>query len=411
MARVKRVRQAFRQLAPAAGDRLAMTDCCLRSALLSSVFLFLAIPGFPVELDLQDAPVESGQFEFQTIYEEEVPELPFTFPGQGIEAAQTLNYRLFADLNSITFDTRNQYFLYELYVKPKPGVAGPIMHFVVNGRHIGSFSAQMVDVPFEIDALNKGRIHLPVFSLDSLDFLLVASSWPKPEKVDVPGEKEVPLHLRNQQKLPVNVIGIRPPSAKGIWSDVSFLVQGSDQFKEFEIEPGPKLNDMIVIRAIPKTSSAFIKVLLPNIGKDSAQDTITAYLDYNTPWGMKRSLPIVVPVQFVPWPPLLLPALALGALIGSLIPVLVDQRRRATWRRAFAVSLLVAILVELIAIVLVIFDSEFRLFGLRLDPSQIISAIVIGGVMGLMGFRSLDVFETIIDKIPTRKRSKQDTKP
>jgi hypothetical protein len=81
--------------------------------------------------------------------------------------------------------------------------------------------------------------------------------------------------------------------------------------------------------------------------------------------------------------------------MGSIIPVLLKRREWSRWLRAFLLSWLVAIAVEIIAIVLVQYDSQFRLLGIELDPFQLLSAALIGLFMGLMGFRSVDFLKRL----------------
>jgi hypothetical protein len=46
--------------------------------------------------------------------------------------------------------------------------------------------------------------------------------------------------------------------------------------------------------------------------------------------------------------------------------------------------------------VLVQFDSQFRLLGLELDPFQLLPAALIGILMGLLGFKSLEALRKLI---------------
>jgi hypothetical protein len=140
----------------------------------------------------------------------------------------------------------------------------------------------------------------------------------------------------------------------------------------------------------PAPGRAFVKALFARDRKKE-HDSVGLSIDYDTQWGLRRTLEVQVPVRFVPWPPLLFLAVGSGTLFGSMAPVLAGRRKRVRWPKAFAASLVTGILVELIAILLVQLNSEVRILGFDLDPFQLLPALLIGIVAGLMGFRSLDL--------------------
>jgi hypothetical protein len=355
-----------------------------------------AHPAAALDLELSTVKVQGGEFRFHTSLAEPVPKLPIRPDGENVQVASTPRYTVYADFKAITY-TKYGFFRYRLYVHPKPGAPGMSTSFTVHGDPVGDFPVQMTEVDLAVGegSLDQCKIMLPVFSLESTGYL-AGPTWSEPLEVELPGETEVSLQLRNLlEKWPVSVTGVRQPSRKGIWHTAELMVRGSDRSRALEIRPASKVDDALVLRLVPSSAQALSKVLFPRAGQ-AQHELVTASVDYATPWGVESSLEIQVPVRFVPWPPLLFVAVAFGTLLGSLIPVVAGQRRRTKWPRAFAASLMIAIVVELLAMVLVYFDSEFRLLGVEIDPFQLPPAGLIGVFMGLMGFRSLDLLKKLI---------------
>ena len=367
------------------------------SVLLGLIFAAWPFPAAALELSLEDVPVAGGEFRFQVKGSEPLDALPIRSQDEHVQLGSTLHYQVFADLNEIKFATRGGYFRYELYAQPKPGSSGEPTRFMVVGDSVGAFFAQMVEVEFQIsgDFVEYGKIALPIFCLESPRYL-ESPPWAEPEEVELPGtRKEIPVRLKNLlTKLPVSITSIRQSSEQDIWK-TRLRLRDSDQFREFEINPASVADGVLVFEVVPN-SRAFTRVLFPRTRKRQLE-SVTAYLDYSTPWGVPQSLEIVLPVRFVPWPPLLFVAVALGTIAGSFVPVLVGRRNRSQWLRAFAASLLVGIVVELVAMLLIgKLDSEVRILGFDLDPFEWNPALLIGFSMGLLGFRSYDFIRKIL---------------
>jgi hypothetical protein len=340
------------------------------------------------------AKVEGGEIRFNTIDPCPSNQLP---PGHDFQAVPTTSYKVFADLSDIKW-SRHGFFRYSIYVLPKRAGEGEPACFTVNGDPIGTFPTQDVVVEFIVrdgEKEERERISLPVSGPDATGGLVFPSRT-EPAEIELPGATEIPLPLQNMlSKWPISVKGVQQPHPTKIWSSA-----GLDFKESFEIEPGRKRDMMLVLK--PNSAQALTKLFFSKTGR-TAHETVLATLDYSTPWGVPGSLAIEIPVRFVPWPPLLFLAIALGTLLGSVIPILTGQRRRAHWLRAFVASLLIAIVVELLAMVLVSFDSEFRLLGVELDPFQLLPAMLIGVFMGLLGFRSLDILMKFLSKVDDGK--------
>jgi hypothetical protein len=367
-----------------------------RAVGLGAVLVLAAIPCSALDFSIpQPAKVPGGEVRFNTIVASPADKLP-----EPDQVVSTPHYKVYADLDGITYRPHG-FFSYTIYVIPKPGVEGNPTRFTVNGEPVGTFPVQKAVVEFVISEggnEEKNWISLPVSGTDATGYL-VTPSWTEPEDVELPGETEIPLLLQNAlPEWPVSVVGVQQPSRKKVWSKVrlSFMDSEENEFKEFDILPGRPVNDRVVLRLKPNSAQALTQLFFSRAG-GSVHEKVVATLDYRAPWGVPGSLAIEIPVRFVPWPPLLFLAVAVGTLLGSVIPILTGQRRRSRWPRAFTASLLIAIVMELLAIVLQSHDSQFRLLGVELDPFQLLPAMLIGIFMGLLGFRSLDILKKILD--------------
>jgi hypothetical protein len=360
---------------------------------LGVVLAFAAPPSSALDLDMPGpAEVQGGEVRFNTIDVCPAERLP---TGHDFNVVTTPSYKVYADLNDITW-SRHRFFRYSLYVLPRRGVEAEPACFIVNGAPVGTFPVQDVVVDFVVtdgQKEEKGRILLPVSGPDATGYLVVPSLT-EPQEVELPGGAQISLALENLlPKLPISVDRVQPPLQNRMWSNAGL------EFKDrFQIEPGRKRNIMLVLE--PNSAQALTRLLFSKTGQ-TAHEKVLATLDYSTPWGVPGSLAIEIPVRFVPWPPLLFLALTVGTLLGSVIPILTRQRPGSCWPRAFLASLLIAFVVELLAMVLVSFDSKFRLLGVEIDPFQLLPAMLIGVFMGLLGFRSLDILMKLLSRLDT----------
>lgn len=346
-----------------------------------------------------------GEVRFETRYSQQVDQPDCDVKGKNVDIYSCPGYSICIDLDDIEVTKYGSSLRYHFYVAQAPMVtAGPI-HFIVDGEAVGAFLPQMAEVDLFVgedltNAVPK-RIHLPIFSSESPSYLGVTGLEP-PMKVKFTGSTDVGIALKNQIPWPVTVTEIRPPIAKArdLWKEdgMAVLVDGSEAFHSFDLEPSAERHDVVALRLKPSPVKAFLETFFArDTGKD--HDAISLTVEHRTRWGGIRSLDIRVPVRFVPWPPLLFLAVAVGTVIGSLARLFAGSRQGSRWLKALGTSLVVGIIAELATMLLVQLDSELRLFGLRLDPFELPPALFIGIVTGLMGFRSLDLLEEFIDRI------------
>jgi hypothetical protein len=273
----------------------------------------------------------------------------------------------------------------------------------IKGTPYGSFPPQLAEVTLYVGEGEEGKksriIQLPIFSLTPQAFLAIPP-WTEPEKVEIGNETEIDVPLQNLlEDWPIRVDTVMPPSHKGIWTQADFVAKGKKEFAPFDV-PSGLCKDRLVLRVVPNAGRALLKALLSPQSKGDPEK-ITASLEYRADLGLKEglgneTLPVEIPVRFVSWPPLLILPLTFGTVLGSLLSLAAGQREKGPWLHAFGVSWLTALLTWLIAILLVQNDSEFRLLGFSLDPFQLLPAAIIGALLGLLGFRSLEVLRRLI---------------
>jgi hypothetical protein len=374
-----------------------------RSVLLTSTWALgtvLALTDLPcsgLDLDLSPVKVPGGEIRFNTIGEVPVERMP---DAVNVQSVATEHYVVTANLDEITYTRNYGFFQYKLYVRPRPGTPGQLTCVTVNGDSIGLFPVQMSAVDFTVgegEIKDSKQITLPVISSEATKYL-VMPALKQPAEIDLPGEAVIALTIENVlKKWPVSVIACTPPASK-LWHKSGLRVRDASldcldkDFHRFDIRPGTA-DSLVALRLVPNSAQLLSRMFFSRAGQN---DQVVASLDYDTPWGIQDSLDIKIPVRFVPSLPLLFLALAVGAALGSVLPVLAGKRRWSRWPRTFAVALLCAVVVEVLARVVVELDSQFRLFGVELDPKLLGPAILIGVTMGLLGFRSLGLLEKIL---------------
>jgi hypothetical protein len=354
--------------------------------------LICEMPAFAVTLEFRPCRVDGGAMQFHVGAPRALEELPIDREGKNIQVASTRGYTLYADLDSIDFADKGNYYRYNLYLERGSGSSGERVAFVAKGSPIGSFPPQMCNVEFILNGtIAQETISLPIFSSNQY---LVTRIFAEPEDVELPGGRLLPVYLENPGGLPVRVVAVQQPDTSDLWRSAKLRQPGRPKFEVFQLGAGAKTKDRLFLEMQPGPR-AIINALFWRRHKE--HETVQASLICALPWENlpHQDLSVIVPVRFLPWPPLLILPVTFGALMGSIIPVLLKRREWSRWLRAFLLSWLVAIAVEIIAIVLVQYDSQFRLLGIELDPFQLLSAALIGLFMGLMGFRSVDFLKRL----------------
>lgn len=375
-----------------------------------------AAPGSALDLELADIEVEDGgKVRFEKTDCEPLEQLPFSRTDDNVYHVPLIRYDVYYRIEDIVPRKFLRFVRYRFYVKLKSG--GAVMECDIPGKPTGSFRPQLADVNLYVGEGGEGRdsttIKLPILSLTPYGYLTY-SPWTEPEKVEIGGETEIAVQLENRLTgWPVRIDAVSQPNRKSLWRQAEFLAKDQKKFAPFDVPAGLS-KDRLVVKLEPNSGQALLKSLFsPNVKGDP--EKVMASLEYRVQLGLRgnlesETLPIEIPVRFVPYPLLLITALFVGTVLGSLIPLATGQRRKADLLPAWVASLLTAFLAWLVAILLVQNNSEFRLLGFALDPFQLLPTALIGALLGLLGFKSLDAVKKLIPGFGTGQRAAEEKK-
>lgn len=153
---------------------------------------------------------------------------------------------------------------------------------------------------------------------------------------------------------------------------------------------GPGRTKERALRVEGKASGwrAFGAALNPFTAKES-HEVVTVRIGYGTEGGMPRQLDVTVPIRFEPSIFAVVVALVVGLLVGCTVPagkyarVLGRRSFWGYWRPIVLRVAPVAVISWALGMTLVSGGSQFRLFGVTLDPDQLMTAFLIGALLGL----------------------------
>jgi len=386
--------------------------CACRRLFAASLLLApAALPCSAAQLTVGPAKPENAgtsQFTFTLANSAPADEIPKR-DSKTVVSVETPRYLLLIDLNDVEAVEESGYFRYKFYVRDlQPGSRNNSTYFLMNGRPVGNFPDQRMEVPFSVGG-EEGKISLPIFSVNNS--FLVGPTWTDPERVGLASTNRIDIHLTNQSNLSVSATFRKPALDEDYWQDKRLLIDDSDKIQTVQIPPGKSPQNTIVLELTPKPAKAFFSSIFsfagrsiddcnPAPGNPGAavrpaaegtrrwiDDCVKVNLEYHAKGGASQNLSLAIPLRFKPWPPLLLVAVILGCLPGLLIHALVNQKRfLVVLRQDLLLVASIAVVMELLSMFLVSFKSNFRIFGLDLDPFQLLPAALIGALIGLIGF-------------------------
>lgn len=355
------------------------------------VLTLLSSAAAGLDLRLTNIVTEQGNFEFDKTDDAIVTEPP---TGTGEIVKLTPHFRLWAYRDEIKYSPAG-YFKYEIYVRERAaGAQAPITRFTFHGTPVGTFEDQVVLVRFEVttETLREAdEVRLPIFGKFAPDALSSTMSRSDPVPVFMASEKTISVPLTNDLNgIGVEVLNARlQPDDGSLWDAPKAVITPN-----LQIDPKRTVVEAIQVRLSPKPATAFASAMVPG-SKNKGHDTVRLAVDYRTLGRNSRQFNMAVPVRFEPWPPSLFVMVVVGAFAGTLVPPATRQRQWRHFWRAVGSASIVAVLVEALAMVLVANNSQFKLLGFELDPFQLPSAALVGALVGLGGFRSLEAFRKI----------------
>jgi hypothetical protein len=281
-------------------------------------------------------------------------------------------------------------FTYVLFVRsPK----GEDACFRFAARPVGSFFDQRFAVPASITDGQRevrGDLTLTLHNTDQAPHYLSAVTLDAPAAVSLLGDSEIWLRLENLlADVPLaisEVEALRPASILRQATAQSHL--GTRMLAGGEAARAVTL----VVEPIPHR--ALGRSIFP-LASTEAHEAITLLVRYHTPSGVERVREISVPIRFRPSIWSLAGIVAVGGVAGSLLglaqkprPGKPPRRQIGQWLKAALIAIILAFIAEAVGIVL---QGEMTILGHSADPYQLLTAWLIGALVGAFGFRGLEI--------------------
>lgn len=290
-------------------------------------------------------------------------------------------FKLYVDLT----DIRNQslFYAYDLYVQ----ASGHAQHFKLQASPTGAFDDVVKKVSYQIKdgtTSDSGEISLPLHGRFGRDFL--KNNNDTISTVDLVNGATLEVAVTNtSQDMKVVIdpsIGFSEQHAE-YWSAIG---PRKDPTQPFVLNPGQS-QTLVQLDLKPKFWDAFRGSIMP-IAKEGGHDVITLSLVQHADFGgppVSKSLSL--PIRFVPSFWSLLTAVLLGALLGSFGSFLFAGDESVKWWHRILAGVLIALLAEVAGVAAMSANSKLVLFGMDIDPRQVLSAFLLGAVTGLGGLR------------------------
>lgn len=367
-------------------------------AVRASVVLLLAIvapqtAGQPPQLDLLDLSIPpSSEVQFREGRAKEEAGLPFDPLERPIFEGTTPSYRLIVDMTEMVLDDIYQSgYRFPVYVVAKNG-SGRSFRYIVKAEVLGSPHDSMREIGFSIGPEGtgeEGRVRLPVYSPRPVPYVKV--QHPGTFKMKLGGEGRYPITLTSElEGMPAWLRLARPVRAgTESWSSVQ---PSAPSWSADEMVLTPQVAQDLTILARVKTLPALLRGFLPT-SISGPHDVLHLDLEYRTRGGHPVIVPVDVDVQFVPSVLALIGALLLGVLLGNVIVLLFRRPGLRKGMRMVTASAALAFVVWVVALLLFAAHSRVQMFGLDINPLEVVGTILIGALIGLNGKKALHWFE------------------
>lgn len=295
----------------------------------------------------------------------------------GYLTATTRSWRLGVD-PEVTFRDTGYY----LFVYANPRSGGPTLRYRVRAQADGEFRDGLADVPFELrhgEMVETGRLEMPIHDPAPGGFLS-ASLRNRDRQLVVPvrlgEENELEILLANHLNAAAEVVQdwTYDPDT---WERLELA---TDDPSRTLLEPESEVG--LVLRGQPRSLPALVRSVLPD---DGAAERLSFDFQPVSLGRRGERVTLDIVVRFVPSLTVLACMLSLGVLLGSLTRLLFAPRPWRRWLRLFAASTLLSVIVWIAAIGLHAADSRVQLFGLEINPLDVIGVALIGILAGFGG--------------------------
>jgi hypothetical protein len=361
--------------------------------LLAGISLLVCSDGFAQDLRLNIPPIsidENGKMEFNAI---RVDSQDITSDS---DIGETEHCRFYRGKATGSYDSDLRLFRYDLLVKDTFKGHDTWSHFELKAIPNGEFLDQVQNVNVTVNwgqIVERGRISLPLHSLSNAQYLSATLDADITD-VRLGADKIIPVNLVNK----LAAMKLLVQSVRISYADLNFWSNPPSSLSPNLIldEQGTVLLEGLAMRANPTKAipTTFFR------SKNTEDTRLNLAITYSAQSGGKpKELPLLVKIRFVPSLPYLAFVLILGSLLGTL-GRLIDERQRKinAWVMATCSAIAAALILEVIAIALVSLDSEFKIFGIVLDPFQIPQVTLLGLLVGLFGINIAITVRGILDK-------------
>jgi hypothetical protein len=346
----------------------------------------------PQALKLDVDPVnlgDGGKVEFRAIQTDD------EHLSAGSNIGQSAHFQIYTVPGVATYNDDLRVFKYDLLVNRVSSGRPEWTHFELTAAPSGPFLDQVHDLTFTITEgknAERGQMRLPLHSVSNEQYLDAATASAIVD-VRLGSDQSIPIQLKNKlQDMKVLVQSVRldyrqrdfwKTSPAQLTLNLTVPEGGTVTLDDLKLHANPA-------KAVPIT---FFQL------KNNEATGITMNIAYAAQSGGKpKEVPVEIKVRFIPSLLYLFLAILGGALLGS-TGRLIDQRRETSpgaWGMTFLTALVGATILELIGIVLVSLNSEFKVFGIVLDPFQLPQVIVMAILVGVLGVNISDMVRQVV---------------
>lgn len=308
------------------------------------------------------------------------------------------SYVIYADLQSIE-PVQHSYFGYDLYIHRKTGTDRQVYFMRLQARPIGNFPDDTRPVPFTLihgDQKEEASVELPLHSF-GVDQFVHSTTTVKdsPIPVDLTSGETIEVKLKNEHRLRlhVDVNAVRTerrigPAHPSNWDQDGIVFESQTRTTVPPVQDGYTI---LRVRLKPKPFAALsnsMGVLQPDKEHDRLNISVPYRVDLG---GESNELQFAVKIRFTPSFWALLTAVVLGAAVGGMIAALLSDRKvsRRTLAKSWIAGIGLACIAELLAMIVATAKSKFTLFGVDLDPWQLLPASALGALVAVYGSRKL----------------------
>jgi hypothetical protein len=363
---------------PKVRDRLFHAFWCFAFAtLISAVVIAQPQNARPPSLSFDDVGVlPASRVRFKVVTPDGTP--PQNVAAQEKDSYETADHKfvLFLDPEKIA-STRYSGFVFDTYVKRQGDVKWYVYNVLASPE--GQFADLLENVNFKIkDASGDsvGTIRLPLHSNFYDDDLQCNYGLPckkdqspilqiKMSDIDGPA-----IDLQNTLKtlgIHVTKVVVRR-ECHACWQD--------NKAEPIDILIRPSSSASIPLNIRPKPLSAMLSTAL--MLKSESQEHLSITIDYNVDQGgVTKQKPFDVRVRFTPSLWQLTIAVLAGALVGGLLKYFLDEKTTRLSASFVGQTILMAGIVEFLAVIAATYESKLIILSFDLDPRQVIPAFLI----------------------------------